>query len=40
MTATYDKDTQEFIINTPRIAAAKFWPGELGKNATHTILMA
>jgi hypothetical protein len=26
-TATYDKTTQEFIINTPTLTAIKFWPG-------------
>lgn len=28
-TATYDKDTDEFIIHTPTFKAAKFWPGNL-----------
>jgi acyl-CoA oxidase len=26
-TATYDRTTQEFIINTPTLTAIKFWPG-------------
>jgi acyl-CoA oxidase len=26
-TATFDEKTQEFVINTPSISAAKFWPG-------------
>lgn len=29
-TATYDKNTQEFIINTPDFKAAKCWVGNLG----------
>ena len=26
-TATYDKKTQEFIINSPTLTSLKFWPG-------------
>jgi acyl-CoA oxidase len=26
-TATYDRATQEFIINSPTLTATKFWPG-------------
>ena len=26
--ATYDRATQEFVINCPRISAMKWWPGE------------
>jgi acyl-CoA oxidase len=29
-TATYDHSTQEFIINSPGIEAAKCWVGNLG----------
>ena len=29
-TATFDIDTDEFVIHTPTIKAAKFWPGNLG----------
>jgi len=39
-TATFDKTTDEFVINTPTITAFKFWPGELGKFATHAIVFA
>merc|ERR1711998_444788 len=39
-TATFDKETQEFILHTPTIKATKFWPGALGKNSTHACIMA
>ena len=39
-TATFDPLTDEFVINTPHIKAAKFWPGQLGVAATHSILFA
>ena len=39
-TATLDKTTDEFVINTPNIKATKFWPGSLGVFSTHAILFA
>ena len=39
-TATYDKDTQEFVLNTPNDLAAKFWIGNLGKTATLGVVIA
>ncbi len=39
-TATYDKSTQEFIINTPTLKSIKWWPGCLGKISTHVVLYA
>ena len=39
-TATYETDTQEFIINSPTISSAKFWPGGLGKTANHAVIQA
>jgi acyl-CoA oxidase len=39
-TATFDKNTQEFVINTPTISATKFWPGDLSKLSNHAIVFA
>ncbi|XP_074861400.1 peroxisomal acyl-coenzyme A oxidase 2 isoform X1 [Carettochelys insculpta] len=39
-TATFDISTQEFILNTPKISAMKWWPGDLGRSATHAVVFA
>ena len=39
-TATYDKQRSEFIIHSPVLTATKWWPGGLGKTATHVVAMA
>lgn len=39
-TATFDPATDEIVLNTPSIKAYKFWPGELGKMASHAIVFA
>ncbi|XP_069833463.1 peroxisomal acyl-coenzyme A oxidase 3 [Dendropsophus ebraccatus] len=39
-TATFDASTKEFILNTPDFEAAKFWVGNMGKNATHSVVYA
>ncbi len=36
-TATYDPDTQQFIVHTPTLTATKWWPGGLGKTSTHVV---
>uniref|UniRef100_A0A1Y1K0L4 Acyl-coenzyme A oxidase n=1 Tax=Photinus pyralis TaxID=7054 RepID=A0A1Y1K0L4_PHOPY len=38
--ATYDRDTKEFILNSPCFEAAKCWAGNLGQTATHTVVYA
>ncbi|NWU63567.1 ACOX2 oxidase, partial [Pterocles burchelli] len=39
-TAVFDVTTQEFILNTPKISAMKWWPGDMGRSATHTVAFA
>lgn len=39
-TATYDKETDEFIINTPNDLAMKFWIGGASKTATLSAVFA
>lgn len=38
--AVYDPKTKSFVIHSPTLTATKWWPGGLGKTATHVILMA
>lgn len=38
--ATYDKNTGEFIINTPCESAQKYWIGGAANHATHTIIFS
>ncbi|TLD18316.1 acyl-CoA oxidase [Venturia nashicola] len=39
-TATYDRISQEFVLNSPTLESIKFWPGSLGYSATHCVVMA
>ncbi|XP_033230589.1 peroxisomal acyl-coenzyme A oxidase 3-like [Belonocnema kinseyi] len=39
-TATYNPQTESFILNTPNFEAAKCWSALLGKTATHALLYA
>lgn len=38
-TATYDKATDEFVLNTPSVSAAKYWIGGLGMHSTHCVIL-
>uniref|UniRef100_A0A2K5S8M3 Acyl-coenzyme A oxidase n=1 Tax=Cebus imitator TaxID=2715852 RepID=A0A2K5S8M3_CEBIM len=38
--ATYDAATQEFVIHSPTLTATKWWPGDLGRSATHALVQA
>ncbi|KAI8467455.1 MAG: acyl-CoA dehydrogenase/oxidase C-terminal [Monoraphidium minutum] len=39
-TATYDAQTQEFVVHSPTLTSTKWWPGGMGKTATHAVVMA
>ncbi|CAI2360764.1 unnamed protein product [Moneuplotes crassus] len=39
-TATYDKNAQEFVINSPTQTSMKFWIGNLGKTAHNAVVLA
>ncbi|XP_058190954.1 peroxisomal acyl-coenzyme A oxidase 1-like [Rhododendron vialii] len=39
-TATFHPQTDEFIIHSPTLTSSKWWPGGLGKVATHAIAYA
>jgi alkylation response protein AidB-like acyl-CoA dehydrogenase len=39
-TATFEKETDEFIINSPTASSTKFWPAGLAYSTTHAIVMA
>ncbi|KXI43236.1 UNVERIFIED_CONTAM: hypothetical protein ACS92_03370 [Bacillus cereus] len=36
-TATYDKQRDTFVINTPHVGATKWWIGGAAHSATHTV---
>ena len=38
--ATYDEEKREWIIHSPDPASTKWWPGGMGKTATHAVVMA
>lgn len=39
-TATFDPETDEFIVNTPNLAATKWWIGGAAHTATHSVCFA
>jgi len=38
--ATFDKETDEFIMHSPTLTSTKWWPGGLGKTANHALVHA
>lgn len=39
-TATFDIERDQFVINSPTLTSAKFWPGAMASSCTHGVLMA
>ncbi|KAJ8748122.1 hypothetical protein K2173_014432 [Erythroxylum novogranatense] len=39
-TATFDHETDEFVIHSPTLTSSKWWPGGLGKISTHAVVYA
>ncbi|XP_057463458.1 peroxisomal acyl-coenzyme A oxidase 1-like [Actinidia eriantha] len=39
-TATFDPQTDEFVIHSPTLTSSKWWPGGLGKVSTHAVAYA
>ena len=39
-TATFDKEKQEFVINSPTISSVKFWPGDMSRFSNHAVVFA
>ncbi|CDO57904.1 hypothetical protein DV113_004356 [Geotrichum candidum] len=39
-TATFDPETDEFVINTPHLGATKWWIGGAAHSATHSVVFA
>ncbi|WCJ25854.1 Peroxisomal acyl-coenzyme A oxidase 1 [Euphorbia peplus] len=39
-TATFDQETDEFVIHSPTLTSSKWWPGGLGKVSTHAVVYA
>ncbi|XP_063548947.1 probable peroxisomal acyl-coenzyme A oxidase 1 isoform X1 [Cydia strobilella] len=39
-TAEYDPKTEEFVLNSPKLTAYKWWPGGLAHTANHCVVIA
>ncbi|KAL8826624.1 MAG: hypothetical protein Q9191_003688 [Dirinaria sp. TL-2023a] len=39
-TATFDSETDEFVIHSPTVTSTKYWPSALGFSASHAVVMA
>ncbi|XP_073307015.1 putative peroxisomal acyl-coenzyme A oxidase 1.2 [Primulina huaijiensis] len=38
--ATFDRQTDGFVIHSPTLTSSKWWPGGLGKVSTHAVVYA
>ena len=38
--AVYDPSSEEFELNSPSLTSFKWWPGGLGRTASHAVVMA
>ncbi|KAK8710660.1 hypothetical protein V6N13_145974 [Hibiscus sabdariffa] len=39
-TATFDPQTDEFVLHSPTLTSSKWWPGGMGKVSTHAVVYA
>lgn len=39
-TATFDRENDQFVLNTPTISATKFWPGDMSKHSCYAAVYA
>jgi len=39
-TATFDREADEFVINSPTLSSTKYWIGTIGVWATHSLVVA
>ncbi|XP_077990252.1 peroxisomal acyl-coenzyme A oxidase 1-like [Glandiceps talaboti] len=39
-TATYDPQTEEFVMHSPTLTSMKWWPGNLGLQSNHAVVVA
>ena len=39
-TATFDSQTDEFVVHSPTLTSTKYWPGGMGLWASHALVMA
>ena len=39
-TATFDPKTDEFVMHSPTISSAKWWPGDMGRYSNYAIIFA
>eukprot|EP00055_Hartaetosiga_balthica_P003673 m.8589 g.8589 ORF g.8589 m.8589 type:complete len:659 (-) comp3192_c0_seq1:317-2293(-) len=39
-TATFDEESDSFILHSPTLSSTKWWPGALGKTSSHCVVAA